>query len=115
MRHPGRDKYIVLPFTELSDFGHKAEPTIRFSSTIYGLGVEDDLKFRFEMKIDGKVVASTDWQATPDAELNTVGLKPGNGVLTVLVRNDNAGGTVYSTDVVVQGTKPLLLTGGPPR
>jgi hypothetical protein len=108
-RHPGRDKYIVLPFAELSDFGRNAEPTIQFSSSIYGLGVGDDLKFRFEMKIDGKVVASTDWQPTPVADLNTMGLKAGNGVLTVFVRNDNAGGTVYSTDVIIQGTKPLLL------
>jgi hypothetical protein len=110
-RHPGRDKYIVLPFAELSDFGRIAEPTIRFSSTIYGLSVGDDLKFRFEMKIDGKVVASTDWQPTPVADLNTMGLKSGNAVLTAFVRNDNAGGTVYSTDVTIQSTKPLLLPG----
>jgi hypothetical protein len=111
-RNAGRDKYIVLPFAELSDFGRNAEPILRFSSTIYGLGAADDLKFRFEMRIDGKVVASTDWRATPDADLGTVGLKAGNGVLTVFVRNDNAGGTVYSTDVIVQDTKPLRLAGG---
>jgi len=108
-RFPGRDRYIVLPFDELSDSGRNAEPVIRFSSVMYGLGVEDDLKFRFEMKIDGKVVASTAWQPTPDAALNTVGLKPGNGVLTVFVRNDNAGGTVYSTDVILQSTAPVAL------
>jgi hypothetical protein len=78
---------------------------------LYGLGVEDDLKFRFEMKIDGKVVASTDWKATPDAELKTAGLQPGNGVVTVFVRNDNAGGTVYSADVTLQSTTPLQLRG----
>jgi hypothetical protein len=108
-RFPGRDKYIVLPYTEFSDFGRNAEPIVRFSSVIYGLDIEDDLKFRFEMKIDGKLVASTDWQATPDADLKTMGLKPGNGVLTVFVRNDNAGGTVYSTDVTLQSTKPPVL------
>jgi hypothetical protein len=109
MRFPGRDKYIVLPFDERSDFGRNAEPIVRFSSVIYGLGVEDDLKFRFEMKIDGKLVASTDWRATPEADLNTVGLKPGNGGVTVFVRNDNAGGTVYSADVTLQNTTPLPL------
>jgi hypothetical protein len=113
-RFPGRDKYIVLAFSELSEFGRIAEPIVHFSSVVYGLGVEDDLKFRFEMKIDGNLVASTDWQATPDADLKTVGLRPGNGVLTVFVRNDNAGGTVYSTDVTLQSTAPLLLRAGPP-
>jgi hypothetical protein len=108
-RFPGRDKYIVLPFAEMSDFGRISEPIVHFSSMVYGLGIEDDLKFRFELKIDGKVVASTDWKATPDAELKTAGLKPGNGVVTVFVRNDNAGGTVYSTDVTLQSTTPLLL------
>jgi hypothetical protein len=106
-RFPGRDKYVVLPFSELSDFGRNPEPIIQFSSVIYGLGVEDDLKFRFELKIDGKVVASTDWRPTPEADLNTVGLKPGNGVVTVFVRNDNAGGTVHSADVTLQSTTPL--------
>jgi hypothetical protein len=110
-RLPGRDRYIVLPFDELSDFGRNAEPIIRFSSVLYGLGVEDDLKFRFEIKIDGKVVASTDWKATPDAELKTAGLQPGIGVVTVFVRNDNAGGTVYSADVTLQSTTPLQLRG----
>jgi hypothetical protein len=61
------------------------------------------------MKIDGKVVASTNWLATPEADLNTVGLKPGNGVVTVFVRNDVAGGTVYSADVTLQSTTPLQL------
>lgn len=114
-RHPGRDRYIVLSFSELSDFGRNSEPTIEFASTVYGLGVADDLKFRFEMKIDGRVVSSTDWQPTAAAKLTTMGLKPGNGVLTVFVRNDNAGGAVYSTDMTIQSTKPLLLPGVGPR
>src|SRR5712671_2675619 len=108
-RFPGRDKYIVLTFAELSEFGRIAEPIVRFSSVVYGLGVEDDLKFRFEMKIDANLVASTDWKATPDADLKTVGVRPGNGVLTVFVRNDNSGGTVYSTVVTLPSTTPLLL------
>jgi hypothetical protein len=108
-RFPGRDKYIVLPFAELSDFGRNAEPIVHFSSVVYGLGIEDDLKFRFEMKINGNLVASTDWKATPDADLKTLGLRAGNGVLTVFVRNDNSGGKVYSTDVTLQSTTPLRL------
>src|SRR5712671_1790462 len=108
-RFPGRDKYIVLPFSELSDFGRNPEPIIQFSSVVYGLGVADDLKFRFELKIDANLVASTDWKATPDADLKTVGVRPGNGVLTVFVRNDNSGGTVYSTVVTLPSTTPLLL------
>jgi hypothetical protein len=112
-RHPGRDRYIVLPFVEVSDSGPHPSSAIQFSSVVYGLGVADDLKFRYEMKVDGKVVAATDWEATPEAKLDLAGLKPGNGVLTVLVRNDNAGGTVYSTEVTVPGTEPLQLPAPP--
>lgn len=108
-RFPGRDKYIVVPYSELSNFGRTAEPIIRITPSIYGLGEKDDLKFRFEVRIDGKIVSSSDWQAVPEVDLVTPGLKPGNGVLTVYVRNDNAGGHIYSTDVVLQSTKPLEL------
>jgi hypothetical protein len=105
-RHPGRDKYIVLPFDELSAFGRDQEPVIRFSSTVYGLGRDDNLAFRFEMKVGGEVVATTPWQATPAAELPTVGRKGNDAVLTVFVRNDGAGGAVYSADVVIGSTQP---------
>ena len=105
-RHPGRDKYMVLPIQEFSD----PEPKIKIPPIVYGLGERDDLKFRFEMKIDGKVTASSDWQQVPNADLATPGLKSDNGVLTVFVRNDNAGGTVYSTDIVVHSTSPILLS-----
>ena len=108
-RFPGRDKYIVVPYQELSNFGRTAEPIIRISPLIYGLGAEDDLKFRFEVTIDGKIVSSSNWQAAPAADLVTPGLKPGGGVLTVYVRNDNASGSIYSANVVLQSTKPLEL------
>jgi len=111
-RFPGRDKYIVVPYQELSNYGPNAEPVIRITSVIYGLGSKDNLKFRFDVRIDGSVVSSSDWQAVPDANLATPGIKPGNAVLTMHVRNDNAGGTVYSTEAILQSTKPLLL--GPP-
>jgi hypothetical protein len=109
-RYPGRSKYVVVPYTELSDFGRNAEPIIRITPTIYGLGTKDDLKFRFEIRIDGKLVSSTDWQAVPSADLATPGIKPGNAVLTMYVRNDNAGGKVYSVETVLQSTKPMQLS-----
>lgn len=108
-RFPGRDKYIVVPYEELSNFGRIPEPIIRITPPIYGLGSKDDLKFRFEVRIDGKIVSSSDWQAVPEANLSTAGMKPGNAVLTMYARNDNAGGTVYSTDAILQSTKPLPL------
>ena len=103
--------YVVVQFQEVSDFGRNPTPIIRVPPLAYGLGVEDDLKFRYDMRIDGKLVASTDWQPTPEAELTTIGLKGDNGVMTVYVRNDNAGGRIYSTDVTLQSTKPLRLPG----
>jgi hypothetical protein len=110
LRHPGRDKYVLLPMQEFSDFGRNAEPKIIIPAIVYGLGERDDLKFRFELKIDGKLTASSDWQQAPSVDLATPGLKPGNGVLTVFVRNDSAGGTTYSTDTILQGTTPTLLS-----
>lgn len=114
-RFPYRDKYIVLPYSELSNFGRNSEPTIRISPSIYGLGSKDNLKFRFEIRIDGKVVSHSDWQGAPEVDLETPGLKPGNGVLTMYVRNDAAGGTIYSVDAALQSTKPLQLPAGDTR
>jgi len=108
-RFPGRDKYIVVRYQELSNFGRIAEPVVRIAQPIYGLDSKDDLKFRFEVKIDGKIVSSSDWQTVPDASLATPGIKPGNAVLTVHVRNDRAGGTIYSADVILQSAKPQPL------
>jgi hypothetical protein len=108
-RFTGRDKFIVVPYSELSNFGRNAEPIIRIAPTIYGLGSKDDLKFKFDVKIDGVVVSSSEWQAVPSADLVTPGIKPGNAVLTMYVRNDNAGGKIYSTEVILQSTKPLQL------
>ena len=108
-RHLGRDKYIVLPFSENSGFGRNPEPSIRFGSTIYGLGPKDDLEFRFELRIDGQLMSSTEWQAVPDVQLKTFGPKFANGIVTVYVRNNGAGGSIYSSNVILQSTKPLLL------
>ena len=41
------------------------------------------------------------------------GIKPGNAVLTMYVRNDNVGGKIYSTEVILQSTKPLLALPAP--
>jgi hypothetical protein len=110
-RHRGRDKYIVLPFGEESaDPGGKSRAIIRFSSVIYGLGEDDNLKFRYDLQIDGKLTASTDWQRTPDARLEADGLKAGNSVLTVYVRDDDVGDAVYSSHVDVRSLKPFALS-----
>ena len=111
-RHQGRDKYVVLPFSEQSDFGRDPEPIIRFSEVIYGLGPSDHLAFRYELRIDGRLVSRTEWQATPAAEIKTKSLSKENSKLTVYVRNDDAGGTIYATQVNVRSTKPLTLTSG---
>jgi hypothetical protein len=112
-RHAGRDKYLVLPFSEgASDFGRNPEPIIRFSEVIYGLGPNDHLEFRYELRIDGELVSRTEWQANPAAELKTKSLNTEHSLLTVYVRNDDAGGTVYATQVSVRSTKPLILASG---
>lgn len=109
-RFPGRDRFIVVPYSELSNFGRIAEPIIRIAPSIYGLGSKDDLKFRFDVRIDGKIVSSSDWQAVPAADLPTPGIRPGNAVLSMYVRNDSAGGSVHLSEVILQSTKPLQLT-----
>ena len=108
-RHPGRDKYVVLIFHESMEFGRNSRPEIKIYPIIYGLGENDDLKFRFELTIGGKLVGSSDWQPAPSIDFQAIDLHPGNGVLTAFVRNDNAGGTVRSTDVLLESTTPLLL------
>ena len=107
-RHPGRDKYVVLIFHESMEFGRNSRPEIKIYPIIYGLGENDDLKFRFELTIGGKLVGSSDWQPAPSIDFQAIDLHPGNGVLTAFVRNDNAGGTVRSTDVLLESTTPLL-------
>ncbi|MDA9437541.1 hypothetical protein XH98_00115 [Bradyrhizobium sp. CCBAU 51745] len=108
-RFAGRDKYIVMQFVEPSDFGRNAEQVVRISPVIYGLGVKDDLKFRFEIKNDGQVVSQSDWQAVPSVDLATTGIKPGSVLLTMYVRNDNAAGAIHATSVILQSTKPTVL------
>lgn len=108
-RHPGRDRYIVLPFSEESNFGHGQQPIFRFTSVLYGLGSSDHLEFRYEMRIDGKVTTRTDWQPVPDLQLDALGLTADNGLLSVFVRNDDAGGTIYAAQVNLRSTKPQTL------
>lgn len=112
-RHPNEDKFVVLGFSVKSNFGHDPQPVVRFTPTIYGLGPKDDLKFRFEVRVNGDLKSSTVWQSTPEAQLNAMELKGNSSVLMVYVRNDNAGGTVYSTQLDPLSTKPLVLSSGP--
>jgi hypothetical protein len=108
-RHPGRDKYIVVMFYETPGSGPYATAGIKIYPVVYGLGERDDLKFRFELKIGGKLVASSDWQRAPSIDFQAIDLHAGDSVLTAFVRNDNAGGTVRSTDVPLESTVPLQL------
>jgi hypothetical protein len=111
-RHAGRDRYIVIRFNELSNFGHEPHPEIEVLPTLYGLGTADDLSFRYELQIDGKVAEATDWNPLPQVRFKAAGMKSDNAVLSVFVRNNNAGGTVYRTDAPLRSTKPLPLAGG---
>jgi hypothetical protein len=103
-RHQGRDKYIVLTFSEQSNFGHDAKPVLDVAPTLYGLGPTDDLMFRYELKIGGQAVDRTEWNRLPSAQLKTDGLTASNGVLTIFVRNNNAGGTIVSADIGLRST-----------
>jgi Methyltransferase domain len=91
-RFPGRDKYIVVPYQELSNFGRNAEPIIRITPSIYGLGREDDLKFKFEVKIDGKIVSSSDWRAVPAADVHCGGMAASRSVALIVTAPFFVGG-----------------------
>jgi hypothetical protein len=105
-RFLGRDNYIVVRYA----VPLTAEPSIRITPPVFGLGSNDDLKFRFDVKIDGKVVSSSDWKDVLDADLATPGIRPGNAVLTMYVRNDNAGGAVYSTEAILESAEPPRMS-----
>ena len=105
----GRSGYIVLSFSEVSNFGRDEKPVLEVSPYLYGLGQEDRLAFRYSMKIDGEVVDHTDWDISPAVHLNTTGLSNINGLLLIEVRNDNANGTVNSIDVPLRSFQPLTL------
>jgi hypothetical protein len=98
IRHPGREKYIVLHFDEVSNFGHDPQPLMDVRGIYYGLGPTDDLSFRYEVNIGGDLTDETAWNASPKAKLKVDGLKADNGVLTVYVRN-NATGSVTKKDI----------------
>ena len=112
-RHPGRDKYIAMMFYEGADRGSNATSRIKIYPVVYGLGERDDLKFRFELKIDGRRVGNSDWQQAPDIDFPAIDLHADNGVLKAFVRNDNAGGTVYSTGIIpLENVSPSLFSLG---
>jgi hypothetical protein len=105
-RHPGRDKFILVKYFEQQDTG--SIPVLRMSPEIFGFGEKDDLSFRMQMKIDGKVTQGTEWMRVPRFDLPMPGPDQG-AVLTLFVRNEKGGGTVYSTDVALRGIEPVQL------
>jgi hypothetical protein len=108
-RHPGASGYLVFTFNEVSDFGHNPKPVLDVSANLLGLNRDDDLSFRHVLTIDGKIADQTDWARTPAAKLSTTGLGPGNGVLTIQVRNNKAGGRIDTVDVRLRSTTPPVL------
>ena len=107
-RHPGHDKFIVLNFHEVSDFGHDPQPFINVGGVFYGLGPTDDLEFRYETHVGGVLTDQTDWNPSPLAKLKIDDLSSDNGVLTVFVRND-ATGSVTKKDVSLRSKEAAAL------
>ncbi|MCW7546056.1 hypothetical protein N7I30_19950 [Aurantimonas litoralis] len=85
-RHSGKSDYIVLSFNEVNTFGHDPQPYLDVSQSVFGLGEGDDLEFRYDMVIDGRIVDRTGWSRSAGARLSTTGLDAGNGVLAISVR-----------------------------
>jgi hypothetical protein len=110
VRNPAHDRYLVLRYDEPAAIGQNAELALRIDAQIYGVAQEDNLSFRSEVTVDGQIVAHSDWQPTPAAILPTPNVRPGNGLLTIQVRNNKAG-TVYSTQVKLQS--PMLPSRAP--
>jgi hypothetical protein len=108
-RHVGRDKYVLVPYQEQPGGADGQGRLIRIPPIVYGLGEADSLQFRFELKVDGRAVAASDWQQVPSADLALPHDSGDKAVLTVFVRNDGASGAIYSTDVELHSTQPLLL------
>lgn len=109
-RNPANDRYLVLRYDEPAAIGPNAELAVRIGAEIYGLSPQDKLSFRSETTVEGKIVAQSDWQAIPATVLATPGVKPGNGLLTIQVRN-NTTGTIHSTQVKLQS--PMLPAHAP--
>ena len=103
-RHPDQSGYIVLNFSEVSEFGHNPRPILEMQPLLLGIGWEDDLAFRYVLTIDGKIADQTDWSKSFMAKLNTTGLTATNGVLTIQVRNNKANGQVDSVDVKLRSS-----------
>ena len=107
-RHPNDSNYIVLSFNEVSDYGHNPRPILEIQPLLLGIGKEDDLDFRYRLKIDGNIIDETKWSKTFTAKLKTDGLTATNGVLTVQVLN-NANGEVDSVEVKLRSVVPPPL------
>lgn len=110
-RHPGRDRYVLVKYHDVLDGGLGAGPAIRIVPEIFGLGEQDNLSFRAELQIDGTVTQSSNWMRVPRFDLPLPATVRAGVVLTLQVRNDNAGGTVYSTAVRFRDTQPAELAG----
>ena len=108
-RHPGRDRFIVQKFEEQSKFGHEPEPAVAVSSVVYGLNPLDRLQFRYQLHIDGKDAGSTEWSFVPGAVFKAVGMKEGNTVLRMMVRNVSGSAAIHTIDYPVRSTKPMNL------
>jgi hypothetical protein len=107
-RHPGHEKYIVLHFDEVSNFGHDPQPFINMQGAFYGLGPTDDLSFRYEVYISGVPADQTNWSVSPQAKLSVDGLGSDNGTLTIYVRN-NATGSITKKDVQLRSEEAASL------
>jgi hypothetical protein len=108
-RHAGRDKYVLVPYQELAGGADGQGRLIRIPPIVYGLAEADRLQFRFELKVSGKIIAASDWLQVPSADLVLPKGAGDNAVLTAFVRKDDAAGAIYSTDVEIDSTQPVLL------
>lgn len=101
IRHPLHDRYLVLRYDEPAAIDQNAELAVRITGEVYGVSPKDNFSFRSEATVDGQMVAQSDWQAIPAAVLATPGVKPGNGLLTIQVRN-NATGIIHTKQARLQ-------------
>jgi len=76
---------------------------------IYGLGSKDDLKFKFDIRIDGTIVSSSGWQAIPEANLATPASSPAMPCSRCMFATTMRVAPCNSTDAILQSTKPLSL------
>ncbi len=106
VRHPDSTGYVVFTFNEVSNFGHDPKPVLELQPVVLGLGRDDDLAFRSALTIGGNIVDQTEWGPTPRAKFSTMGLDADNGILTIMVRNNKAGGHIDTIKVKLRSVKP---------